>query len=251
MQHRVNSFASQGEDWEAEGVAALAAQLKEDGVAFVPPPGEEPEDTLRRFLNARQGDILKAAAFLKEDAAWRAAQAIDELRGQDAAAVLGCDPAILRRVLPAAFGAGCDREGHPLVFKHFGAQCKLKSLLEHTSVQHLARYNAWLNEQLTLCLRDAAASRWTIVIDALGWHIGLFDSTAFSVLKQVRVHPSPAPKQVRAHPSPKPKPKPKQVRVTLALSLSLSLSLSLTPTLTPTLSPTPSQNPNPGPNLRR
>ena len=29
-------------------------------------------------------------------------------------------------------------------------------------MQHLARYNAWLNEQLTLCLRDAAASRWTL-----------------------------------------------------------------------------------------
>ena len=78
--------------------------------------------------------------------------------------VLGCDPAILQRVLPAAFGSGCDREGQPLVFKHFGAQCKLRSLLEHTSVQHLARYNAWLNEQLTLCLRDAAASRWTITL---------------------------------------------------------------------------------------
>ena len=72
---------------EAEGVAALAAQLDEDGVAFVPPPGEKREDTLRRFLAARQGDVRKAAAFLKEDAAWRAAQAIDELRAQDAAAV--------------------------------------------------------------------------------------------------------------------------------------------------------------------
>ena len=72
---------------EAEGVAALAAQLDEDGVAFVPPPGEKREDTLRRFLAARQGDVRKAAAFLKEDAAWRAAQAIDELRTQDAAAV--------------------------------------------------------------------------------------------------------------------------------------------------------------------
>ena len=72
---------------EAEGVAALATQLDEDGVAFVPPPGEKREETLRRFLAARQGDVRKAAAFLKEDAAWRAAQAIDELRAQDAAAV--------------------------------------------------------------------------------------------------------------------------------------------------------------------
>jgi hypothetical protein len=72
---------------EAEGVAALAAQLDEDGVAFVPPPGENREETLRRFLAARQGDVRKAAAFLKEDAVWRAAQAIDELRAQDAAAV--------------------------------------------------------------------------------------------------------------------------------------------------------------------
>ena len=72
---------------EAEGVAALATQLDEDGVAFVPPPGEKREETLRRFLAARQGDVRKAAAFLKEDAAWRAAQAIDELREQDAAAV--------------------------------------------------------------------------------------------------------------------------------------------------------------------
>ena len=72
---------------EAEGVAALATQLDEDGVAFVPPPGEKREETLRRFLAARQGDVRKAATFLKEDAAWRAAQAIDELREQDAAAV--------------------------------------------------------------------------------------------------------------------------------------------------------------------
>ena len=72
---------------EAEGVAALATQLDEDGVAFVPPPCEKREETLRRFLAARQGDVRKAAAFLKEDAAWRAAQAIDELRAQDAAAV--------------------------------------------------------------------------------------------------------------------------------------------------------------------
>ena len=72
---------------EAEGVAALAAQLDEDGVAFIPPPGEKREETLRRFLAARQGNVRKAAAFLKEDAAWRAAQAIDELREQDAAAV--------------------------------------------------------------------------------------------------------------------------------------------------------------------
>lgn len=168
-----------------EDVTALAARLKEDGVEFTPPPGETPEETLLRFLNARQGNILKAAAFLKEDAGWRAAQTIDELREQDAAAVLGCDPAVLRRVVPAAYGNGCDREGHPLVFRHFGAQCKLKSLLEHTSVQHLARYNAWLNEQLTLCLRDASAKRWTIVIDALGWHVGLFDSTAFRVLRSM------------------------------------------------------------------
>ena len=48
---------------EAEGVAALAAQLDEDGIAFVPPPGEKREDTLRRFLAARQGDVRKAAAL--------------------------------------------------------------------------------------------------------------------------------------------------------------------------------------------
>ena len=169
----------------AEGVPALAARLKEDGVEFTPPPGESSEDTLLRFLNARQGNVLKAAAFLKADAAWRAAEAIDALREQDAATVLGCDPAVLQLVLPAAYGTDCDREGHLLVFKHFGAQCKLKSLVEHTSVQHLASYNAWLNEQLTLCLRDAGANRWTIVIDALGWHVGLFDSTAFRLLKQM------------------------------------------------------------------
>ena len=81
-----------------EDVTALAARLKEDGVEFTPPPGETPEETLLRFLNARQGNILKAAAFLKEDAGWRAAQTIDELREQDAAAVLGCDPAVLFEV---------------------------------------------------------------------------------------------------------------------------------------------------------
>eukprot|EP00908_Phaeocystis_cordata_P006539 Transcript_1716.p1 GENE.Transcript_1716~~Transcript_1716.p1 ORF type:complete len:326 (-),score=72.68 Transcript_1716:1379-2245(-) len=174
-----------GSGSQAEGVAALAARLKDDGVVFTPPPGETTEDTLLRFLNARQGNVGKAAAFLRDDAAWRATEAIDELREQDAASVLGCDPAVLQRTLPVSYGAGCDRKGHPLVFKHFGAQCRLKSLLEHTSVQHLTRYNAWLNEQLTLCLRDAGASRWTIVIDALGWHVGLFDTTALRVLKHM------------------------------------------------------------------
>ena len=65
---------------EAEGVAALATQLDEDGVAFVPPPCEKREETLRRFLAARQGDVRKAAAFLKEDAAWRAAHALPGCR---------------------------------------------------------------------------------------------------------------------------------------------------------------------------
>ena len=61
-----------GSGSQAEGVAALAARLKDDGVVFTPPPGETTEDTLLRFLNARQGNVRKAAAFLRDDAAWRA-----------------------------------------------------------------------------------------------------------------------------------------------------------------------------------
>ena len=170
-----------------EAVAALAARLEADGVTFRPPPGETPNDTLLRFLNARQGNLSKASAFLAADAAWRAEQRIDELRELEASEVLGSAKAVaaVGRVLPVAYGGGVDRQGRPVIWKHFGAQCRVSKLLDVTSLEHLSRYNAWLSEQFTLCLRDAKATKWTVVMDAEGWHVGLGDRTAMRFLKNM------------------------------------------------------------------
>ena len=172
---------------DSHAIDALAAQLQAEGVSFVPPPGESRDDTLKRFLDARQGNVPKAAAFLAADAAWRDEQRIDELRALGAEEVLGGAAAVagLLKVLPVAYGTGVDRLGRPIVYKHFGHQCKLSRMLDVTSLEQIYRYNAWLNEQLTLCLAEAAATKWTVVIDAAGWHWGLADATCFRILKHM------------------------------------------------------------------
>lgn len=172
---------------ERRAIDALAAQLEAGGVSFEPPPGESLDETLKRFLDARQGNVPKAAAFLAADSAWRNEQRIDELRTLRAEEVLGGAAALdgLLKVLPVAFGTGVDRSGRPIVYKHFGHQCKLSKVLDVASLEQVCRYNAWLNEQLTLCLAEAAATKWTVVIDAAGWHWGLADATSFRILKHM------------------------------------------------------------------
>jgi hypothetical protein len=169
----------------ADSVAALRAVLQQRKVAVVPViPGEATDETLARFLRARKHNVSKAAAMYAADRAWRDARGVAELRALSGSEVLGCDARLLQRVLPHWHG-GADRAGHPLIFKHMGAQCRIRQMLSHASLDSLARYNVWLSEQYLDALAARGARRWTVVIDAAGWHVGLFDMAAFRFLRNL------------------------------------------------------------------
>ena len=173
-------------------------------------PGESEWDALYRYLRARNMHVEKAAKQYAETISWRAAEGVDELRHKSGDEALGCDVAVLRKFLPHA-QTGCDRAGGPMIFKHMGVQCRVKQCVaEGVSLDQLARYNIWLNEQYMDALaaarspsptsarsasptssRSASPSsapskppQWSVVVDAAGWHVGLFDSYAFKFLKR-------------------------------------------------------------------
>lgn len=178
MQYFRSPRASKKTDLES-AIAELRALLQERNQAATPPPGESEEAMLTRFLQARKLSATKAADFLAEDQAWRAEERVDELRERPAAEILGCDPALFQAVLPHTLPAvGVDRHGRPLVIKHFGAQCVLRSMKQHTDLEHLCRYSWWLNEQYHSQLMKLGATKWTVVVDAKGWYPSLFDKTA-------------------------------------------------------------------------
>ena len=215
-------------------MAAVRLALERRGCEVTPALGETIDQTVVRFVRARNLNVDKAAEMLARDQEWRRVHQVDALRSQTAESVLGCDLAHLQAVLPHKC-VGCDRSGRPVIYKHFGAQCMLSALLPHTSVDRLLRYNTWINEQYVAALAAAGADKWTLVrqhaactlhhrphmhvqlvdtllilalrspcihapppttprpafihysqvIDASGWHPGLFDGTAYAVLKDM------------------------------------------------------------------
>lgn len=173
-------------DTELSTVAALRAALEKRGVAVrAHRRAETGDDALLRYLRARNGHVEKASAAYAATAAWREEGRIEELRGTSGADALGADVAIVRRYLPHS-QAGVDREGGPLIFKHMGAQLRVKQACERDglTLDGLARYNAWLNETYMAALDDAGAREWSVVVDAAGWHLGLFNWWGYQMLKQ-------------------------------------------------------------------
>ena len=132
-------------------------------------PGETEEQTLLRYLRARGGKLDKAASMYAASVAWREVQGINSLRAEaDGAVVLGCKVSILQAVLPHWHG-GVDTSGGPIIFKHMGEQCVMRSLLEHTTLDNIARYNIWLNERYLDALASCGAREWSVIVDAAGW----------------------------------------------------------------------------------
>jgi len=146
--------------------------------------GESEEDTLLRYLRSRNGLVEKAADKYAATLAWRESIGLDALRKQSPLDALGCDVQILRTALPHA-QVGVDRRGGPLIFKHMGAQCRVRQAVESgATLDGIARYNIWLNESYMNALAAAGAREWSVVVDAAGWHIGLLDSYAFTFLQR-------------------------------------------------------------------
>jgi len=198
MQYLRSSRASKPEPSLPEALTELRELLVEREVTVVPPPGESHTALLTRFLVARKLNVSKAADFLAADQAWRRDEKVDELREASAGEILKCDPALFHAVLPHTLPAvAVDRKGRPVIIKHFGAQCVLRSMRKHTEVECLCRYNWWLNEQYHTQLITLGATKWSVIVDAKGWYPGLFDKTACEPSTHKQPHPTPP------HPAPR------------------------------------------------
>jgi len=150
-------------------------------------PGETSEVALVRYLRARGGNAEKAAAMYAATLKWRSEQGVDELRSLAPDEALGAPVAGLFPFLPHA-QAGVDRHGCPIIFKHMGFNCRVKAAVaEGYSLDAIARYNIWLNESYMDALSAAHAREWSVIIDAAGWHVGLFDRDAYKFLKRTAV----------------------------------------------------------------
>jgi hypothetical protein len=167
------------EQAEAEAVQGLRRLLEERKVDA----GELSQSDMLRFLRARNADLTKAADFMASDLAWRRENRIKERSLEDGASILGCSPAKLQTVLPHACPGGLDKQGRPLLFKHFGGQCEIRKMLMETSESKLHDYNWWLNEQHVRRLDEVGADKWVVIMDAKGWYPALFDAAAFRFLK--------------------------------------------------------------------
>ena len=197
MQYFRSSRASKPEPSLPDALAELRELLVERELTVVPPPGESHTALLTRFLVARKLNVSKAADFLAADQAWRRDEKVDELREASAGEILKCDPALFHAVLPHTLPAvAVDRKGRPVIIKHFGAQCVLRSMRKHTEVECLCRYNWWLNEQYHTQLITLGATKWSVIVDAKGWYPGLFDKTACEPSTHKQPHPTPP------HPAP-------------------------------------------------
>ena len=150
-------------------------------------PGETSDEALMRYLRARNYHADKAAAMYMATINWREECGVDELRKiASGAEVLGSSELVdlLHKFLPHA-QTGFDRAGGPVIFKHMGSGCRIKQAVsEGISLDALARYNIWLNERYMDALASAQAREWSVIIDAAGWHLSLFDSYAFRFLKR-------------------------------------------------------------------
>lgn len=147
-------------------------------------PGETDGDAMLRYLRSRNGSVQKAADKYSSTIEWRASFGVERLRKLTPAEALGCDVSILRAMLPHA-QVGRDRWGHPLIWKHMGANCRVRHAVDQgATLEGMERFNVWLNETYMQALHAAGAREWSVVVDAAGWHIGLFDSHAFKFLQR-------------------------------------------------------------------
>ena len=115
---------------ETAAIATLRDRLAERQVPVCAlGPGETPDDTLLRYLRSRGGAVDKAADKYAATLEWRQSFGVESLRRLKPVEALGCELDVLWAALPHA-QRGVDRHGHPLIFKHMGAQCRFRRCVE-------------------------------------------------------------------------------------------------------------------------
>lgn len=153
-------------------------------------PGETEEQFLLRFMRARGFNVQKALAMLTEDVRWRRETDVATLRSVPAEHVLGCNPAVVHRYIPSKH-LGFDKQGRPIVAKHFGYKTVIADLLKSVSLESLVRYHVWQNESYCQMLAEQSkrlgqsVEQFVFIIDAKGWHPGLASRAAFAFIRRM------------------------------------------------------------------
>lgn len=143
-----------------------------------------------RFCRARAFKVKDAIKMLKADLTWREEQAILALQLQQPSDFCDFDPKELVKSMPILLH-GHDKKGRSIVYKQFGAECRIKDLLKVTSADVLVRYHIWQTEKCLQCLSVQSQSlqrpvdQMMVIIDAKGWHIGLATPSAMGFLKRI------------------------------------------------------------------
>ena len=162
--------------------------------------GETARQYAKRFLVARDGDVDKADAMLRDNDTWRrsgfladapalACGGVAGLAALPPADVVGCPAALLERYFDS-WAQGVDREGRPVVYKKYGRLEVSTLVAAGASVESLVRYHVGEQERLSIAMREASmggarVSAATFVMDAAGWHVGLATRDAMRFLRTI------------------------------------------------------------------
>ena len=174
---------------EAAALAAMREAVLSRGLSLDSfHRGESVDSTLLRYLRACRGRVKKATAMYARTWSWRRETGVEELRALTREQALGFDPAKLQSFVPHA-QTGIDRSGRPIIIKHFGVTNLSRAVAAGFTLDVIARYNIWLNEQYMDALARAGACTWTVIIDGATWTPAkfLFDSNMLRLVYRTAI----------------------------------------------------------------
>lgn len=160
-----------------------------------------PYDTLpficQRFLRGRNFSSTEAMKAIRFAVSWNGEVDIEDLRNYDGVDentmmrnVLECDPEQIVSRNPVAV-CGEDMDGRPVCYKYMGSKCSVGKMRNFASTDALVRYHVWNTERLLGRLGDASTRKgrnietFRVIIDAKGWHVGLFGSETAKFLFRI------------------------------------------------------------------
>lgn len=151
--------------------------------------GENNFNRMFRFLRARKFDHHAAFAMMQRNEKWRNEFAGLDLRLEKAEDILDCDLSKVYEYFPTWI-QGYDKQARPVSYRRFG-KFEIWNILKLTTLERIMRFHAWESEQsLRLMEQKSQEIGYTIetfvvIIDALGWSIGLATSEAFAYIKSM------------------------------------------------------------------
>jgi len=139
--------------------------------------GEPLKELLQRFARARPSSVEQAITLLRDDMAFRDMENIPALRKMSSVEVLGgkaINKASHDSQMPHGY-LGNDRQGRPVIYKHYGRIQLWKLVKQGIDVRTLVRYNYWIQEQLAIAMGHRG--QWTVLLDLEGIEFGQAFST--------------------------------------------------------------------------